>query len=147
MWASKYPKFFGHTDNLQTSKFQTAVNLINPPIESILFYPLDHMDHIFLIISSNWPNEKIIFLSNVHVLAHCVMCVCLSWFCHRVNISAKENTKMRKFSGYDPWGLLMSSKTSCPWMTLTLSSMSPVRHPQCCPSKTPLDPPPFFSHF
>ena len=52
------------------------------------------------------------------------------------HISAKKKDNDMKLSGYDCWGLTRSSMTS--W--LTLSSMSPVRNPQCPPSTPLLDP-------
>ena len=73
------------------------------------------------------------------------MFVCMSHFVTNVTyayISAKNKDNDMKLSEYDPWGLPSTSMTS----TMTLSTKSPVRNPQCPPS-TNIKDIPFLTHF
>ena len=85
--------------------------------------------------------KRDIYIKFLQCLSVWCMYVCLLWlfFTKTTNIyiSTKNKDNDTKPSGYDPWGLPRSSMSS----RMTLSSMSPVRNPQCPPSTPLLDPP------
>ena len=81
------------------------------------------------------------------ILYEFVLClsVCCNVFVTMVThpyISATNKDNDTKLSGYDPWGLPSTSKTS----GMTLSFKSLIWNPQR-PRSTPICDPPFLTHF
>ena len=83
----------------------------------------------------SFQDQKNILCKFLQCLSVCV-CVCYVFVTEVTHpyISAKNKDTDTKLSGYDPWGLPLSSMMS----RMTMSSMSPVRNPQCPPS-TPMN--------